>query len=380
MDFLYAGMGEIVANAWVEVASDGQILEIGQGRLNEARMHLKGLVFGGLVNAHCHLELSHLRGGIPTGTGMAGFVMALQGIRGNFKEEVPVQAAVDACRFMRSRGVMGVGDIVNGIASLKAKQSFPEMEFHSFVVVFGLDSSRSDEIFTGAMDLVGQFGQASLTLHAPYSVSKALRDKVQHYASIREWPQSLHVLESAEERLLFGNLEGPLMEMLRSFKAPFPGHESHSPAHFLLENQPSNCNTLLVHLAEASREELEWMSARFGEKGFAVLCPSANAFIHGSLPPLEAVRNSGLKICLGTDSLAGNWDLDLWKEMKLLQEKFGVPTSDLLMWAIDHGVEALQFKRHGFIHSVGGRWCGFQLLNFNGKEIPKLPEVKGLEI
>ena len=373
-DCLYAGQGRLIAPAWLQFNTKGILQAWGEGKPNApADRHLQGLVFGGLVNAHCHLELSHLKGKIPEGTGMAGFVRTLQPIRAKFSEEEIMAAANEAAQRMWSLGIAAVGDICNGTASKQAKDSMPEMVFHNFIEVFGLDAARSDTLVSNAIDLAEVMGpRSSITLHAPYSISIALRNQVQAYAQAREWPQSIHLLESIEERQLFESLDGPLMEMLRDFGAPFPGHASASSVAYVLPTQPANCPTLLVHVTQITAQEIELAKETLGPNAYFVLCPQANQYIHGTLPPVLLLVQANAQICIGTDSLAGNHDLDIWAEMRLLQAAFGISTATLLQWAIDNGCKALGLDASTFLPTPGHAFRMFQMPEFlaEGQSIP----------
>ena len=72
------------------------------------------------------------------------------------------------------------------------------------------------------------------------------------------------------------------------------------------------------------------------------ICPLSNIFIHNALPPVQLMRENGLKICIGTDSLSSNDDLDMMAELKCLRENFPqVPAAELLKWASTNGAEFL---------------------------------------
>ncbi|MEO6549679.1 MAG: amidohydrolase, partial [Ferruginibacter sp.] len=72
----------------------------------------KGLLTPGFINAHCHLELSHLKGVIPQHQGLVAFVQAVMSSRASYAEQ-KLQAMLDADTAMYNAGIVAVGDICN---------------------------------------------------------------------------------------------------------------------------------------------------------------------------------------------------------------------------------------------------------------------------
>ena len=86
------------------------------------------------------------------------------------------------------------------------------------------------------------------------------------------------------------------------------------------------------------------------------ICPLSNIFIHNALPPVELMRRNELKICLGTDSLSSNDDLDMMKELVCLHDNFPeVPMSELFTWACLNGAEFLGKEKQLGTFAPGSR-------------------------
>jgi cytosine/adenosine deaminase-related metal-dependent hydrolase len=364
-DWLFTGTA-LLRGQTVTLDADGQVLAIAQGRDADAHP-LPGLVSPAFVNAHCHLELSHLKGMIPTGTGMAGFVRALQPIRDRFSDAEREVAMESALEEMRAGGIAAIGDICNGLSTLPTKQAHPEFVYHNFIELFGLNPGMAEEIFIKGLELLKAFGrQTSITPHAPYSISVALRDKLLGYAQRREWPQSIHLLESQEERRLFEDLDGPLMDFIRDIGAVFQAHTYRSAAEFVMEAVPHNCNVLLVHATEMLPAEWVRIKAQW-PRAYVVLCPLANAYIHGRQPDAHMFATQPDRICLGTDSLAGNTRLSILAEAQHLQSWSDLPTETLLRWATLNGAVALGLDARRFEVGIGHRPTLIHLPAFTGR-------------
>jgi len=79
-----------------EMAAEGSVLVIKEDGTVEAVLSaeeagegietIPGLLTPGFVNCHCHLELSHMKGLLPEGTGMVDFLLAVVRGRGTGAE------------------------------------------------------------------------------------------------------------------------------------------------------------------------------------------------------------------------------------------------------------------------------------------------------
>ena len=74
-----------------------------------------------MVNAHCHTEVSYLKGAIPPQCGFTGFAKAMREARGKFSEQQRIDAIKKADLDMWSEGIRVVADVCNGATSFGAK-------------------------------------------------------------------------------------------------------------------------------------------------------------------------------------------------------------------------------------------------------------------
>ena len=126
---------------------------------------------------------------------------------------------------------------------------------------------------------------------------------------------------------------------------------------------PHDEHILLVHNVTLKQDDIDAAKKAMNNVYWAI-CPLSNIFIHNALPPVQLMRDNNLKICLGTDSLSSNDDLDMIAELKCLHENFPqVPMTELLRWASLNGAEFLgkqdvlgslaEGKRPGIVHVSG---------------------------
>lgn len=287
-----------------------------------------GLLTPGFVNAHCHLELSALRGRIPEGCGFAGFARAMGEVRGLADEEERRAAIAAADAEMTRGGIVAVGDIANGEAAFDVK-SAGRIAYRTFAEFFGLRTMAADSLRP-----LLRHPRTSLTPHSVYSVQDA---PFRALCAEGTAPLSIHFMESPAEAELFAG-RGPLHEWYA--RAGFACDFLHygSPAERLVRSIPAERPLILVHACCVGEEEVRRILAHFTAPVYWCLCPRSNRYISRLAPPVALLRSLGARICLGTDSLASNRSLSLLDELRALG---GIPLRESLRWATLGGAEAL---------------------------------------
>ena len=95
----------------------------------------QGILTPGFVNAHCHTELSHMKGLIPEKTGLIDFVINIVAQR-NFDEEKIIEAIQYAETEMLQNGIVAVGDICNTTHSIQQKKQ-SKLSWYNFIEISG---------------------------------------------------------------------------------------------------------------------------------------------------------------------------------------------------------------------------------------------------
>ncbi len=334
----------------VEADDGGRIVSVGEwDRLDgtaSTEFHA-GALCAGLVNAHCHSELSYLRGAIPRGSGFAGFAAAIGRVRGAFTDGERERALQAADARMWHEGVQAVGDIVNDSSSFGVKGR-SRIAYRSFAEVFGLGAGTAS-----ARGLL-RHPATTLTPHSTYSVQDAVFREI---AAEGAGPLSIHFMESPDEAALYRG-EGALAAWYgrMGWSCDFLGYGS--PAARVAASVPAARRVMLVHGCCAAEEDMQIVDDRFAVPPAWVLCPRSNLYISGLRPPVELLRRRGALVCVGTDSLASNDSLSMLEELKALP---GVPLPEALMWATLNGAQALGMEAEIGSVEVGKR-CGLVLL------------------
>ncbi|MBI9069101.1 MAG: amidohydrolase family protein [Salinivirgaceae bacterium] len=360
---IYPIASEPIKNSYLVLDDDGIILDLvnTNGNLKEIAglEYYSGVLVPGFVNAHCHLELSHLKDAVKPGLGLTHFILQIPKLR-IYPEEIIRGKAEKQLRYMWSRGISGLGDIMNTDSTISLKKKTP-IRTYNFVELFNLGNRAETEIINTGKLLFEELSSLKLkgefTPHSKYAVSKEL---LQHILKQKEKKiASVHFLEHlSEKNFSFDDI----IEFLNA----------------LSEYE----NVLLIHnlyLTAALLQQI--MEQPIFNKLFWVLCPNSNLFIENQLPNMELFANSQLKVCLGTDSLASNKQLSILEEMKTLVKTFpNIAFNDLIKWATQNGAEALSMNdKLGSFEK--GKKPGVLLLSnfdFNTNQITQKSEVTRL--
>jgi cytosine/adenosine deaminase-related metal-dependent hydrolase len=330
----------------VGVDESGLVTHV-QQRQPETRM-LPGCLLPGLVNAHTHSELSHLRNLIPKGEGMVSFVKHIIALRDSIPKSEREAARRTSLEHAWQTGTQLIGDICNELNQdhLPASLTKPARHiFHEYLGP-GADSSCFNQyIYNPALDL-------SPCPHAPYSVSDELAQTIGRFCADAGLPLSIHLLESEPEIDFCTTRSGEFVELFRNLSINLRS-VAKSPLEFVINNIPPNVSLLAIHLIEAKEPELLRLIYQFKRLQVCV-CPRSSLNIHGKLPNLRLWRKLGLRICIGTDSLASSPDLNIISEMQLIKQAIPeVSLHELIRMATTNGAEALG-KAHSYGHFYPG--------------------------
>ena len=319
-----------------------------------------GVLLPGLVNAHCHLELSHLAAaGLPSASGFVPWVEAVVASRGRYSDAEIAAAASAAIGGLEASGTAAVGDVSNTVAHL-GRLAESSLSAVVFLELLAWDPARAAATLAWAESLVQQKQEAlrpglelRLAAHAPCSVSPELMRQL----VARGGPAAIHLAESPDETQFLADGSGAWPGFLASRGL---GHVSFEPPH---QSPVGYCDTLGalhprlvaahgVQLDAGDRERL----ARRGVH--VVLCPRSNERLGVGTADAPSLLEAGVRLALGSDSLASSPSLDVLDDAVLLRRQFPrLEAGAILRLATLGGAEALGFGELGAIEP--GRRAAF---------------------
>ena len=347
---------EPLVNGFVEVEDDGTVVRTGicEDPAKEP-LYLDGALVPGFVNAHCHVELSYMKGLFRKGTGMAGFIDQINALRDTKSLEQKVSDLTEAMDSLWEQGVVAMADISNCDDSFAVKARHP-MYTRTFLEVFGTEPEDCEAVMEGVRRLkavADGFGlDAAPTPHACYTMSPELVTAVS-VEGLESGFLSFHSEETEEEEEMLKSGSGKMWEnRVKAGMSVPPVTGKSSLLYFidrLLQGHPApfDEHILLVHECCMDQEGIDAVKAVMNHP-FVAVCPLSNLFIHNALPPIDLMRRNGLKVCVGTDSLSSNDDLRIVDELFCLQRNFPeVPLGELFTWACRNGAEFLSKPEFG---------------------------------
>jgi cytosine/adenosine deaminase-related metal-dependent hydrolase len=308
-------------------------------------------VMPGLVNAHTHLELSWMRGRLDPVATFPQWIRQVINLRrseGGLAEGEVARAMAGAIVEARRAGTALVGDIGNTVASV-ADIAASDLGGIVFREVIGFAPDDADAVVERAVREIddargGDRVHVSLAAHAPYSVSPRVFSALRRALERRPFaPASVHLAESSDEIEFLEKGSGAwraLLETLGAWTDDWQAPQC-GPVEYLDRMGFISGRLLVVHGVHLTMGEL----ARLGRAGATlVTCPRGNLATRAGVPPVAAFHRSGVRVAVGTDSLASVDDLNLFQEMAALRRlTTEVSAGTLLAWATENGAHALGF-------------------------------------
>ncbi len=338
--------------------------------------HYDGIIGPGFVNAHCHLELSHLFCQIKPNQGLIEFIKQVMTKRNNFNRKAQEDSAIEADFKMWESGIVAVGDISNVNSSFKIKAS-SKIYYHTFIELIGLNPLQSETIFEKGLTLLNELENynliGSLAPHSPYSSSKLLINKIANYNSLNNLAFSIHNQESEEETKFFAGKSSDIDDLFTYLNIDINWFNPPKISSLLsyLDIIP-NKKSLLVHNTFCREEDIIASKSKFINWCF---CPSANLFIENTLPNYDLFLNHNQNWCLGTDSLASNQKLDLCFEASILLAKSPLISIESILKALTYnGAMALGIEDK-FGKLIIGKNTGLNLIQHSDKQLNFIKKI-----
>lgn len=344
--YIFTNAGPPLKRGIITADDDGTVtgVEDSAGNLveKESIEFHNGIIIPGFVNCHCHLELSHMKGLIPPGDGLAEFLNGFRNKRETGAENIP-SCICKADNEMLREGVVLCADICNSRLTFDIKKK-SRIKYISLLEIFEIDPDKAGHAIEKIMllnNIAKDYGLPSwIVPHSAYSLSLPLFSILRAQTESNKIT-SIHFMESESEKIFLKFHDGPILKCFKESGLKTENLETvkdHASA-VLKEITPSG-NLIVVHNTYVDRITIKKVKKR--ENTYWCLCPNSNLHIEDHIPPLDLLIEEDCRIVTGTDSLAANNRLSILEELKTLHRFFpSVPLQDLIVWATLNGASAL---------------------------------------
>jgi aminodeoxyfutalosine deaminase len=341
--------GRIVGTARRQPAFSDREIELGDAA-----------IMPGLVNAHTHLELSYLRDEIPPASQFVTWIRHVIAARRQRQDpSAPeILAGIDrAIDEAVAAGTAVVGDISNTLVTFArlARSPLAALVFYELIQFAPRDARAFVDAACRQLELLPASDRmrASLAAHAPYSVGPLVFRAIREAVDRRPFaPCSVHLSESIEEVEFIRSGAGPWRALLEELGVWDPRWvpPGGTPVQFLHDSGFLDARVLAVHGVQMTDADLAQLAA---DGVTVVTCPRSNGHTGAGAPPIGEFYRAGVRVAVGTDSLASSPDLNIFAELATMRALAPhVPASRLLHSATREGARALGFEAdYGTIES-----------------------------
>jgi cytosine/adenosine deaminase-related metal-dependent hydrolase len=336
--------------------SENQIIDVGTFPKVSARYPGKKIVdlgekavLPGLINAHCHLDYTCLRGKIPPRKSFADWIRAINAEKAKLSREDYLASINEGFAEAKRFGTTTIANLT----------AFPELisQIHAPVRTWWFAElidvrapERAHEIVDLAIESLKPAENQGLAPHALFTASSNLYWRCEEVARGQGILLTTHLAESREEMEMFRDGSGPLYEFMKSIGRPMDDCGQETPlekfvAHLGGASLPAQW--IVAHLNELAESDFKVLK-ELTSKFHIVHSPRSHDYFGHSQFPFEKLRALGFNICLGTDSLASNESLSLFAEMRAFQRSEpGISPEKVLEMATVNAGVALDQSPHG---------------------------------
>jgi cytosine/adenosine deaminase-related metal-dependent hydrolase len=316
----------------------------------------------GLINAHCHLDYTCLRGKIPPQKSFTEWIRAINAEKATLSPRDYIASINEGFAEAKRFGTTTIANLT--VFPELIPQIQPPVRTCWFAELIDIRApERANELVDSAIESLGRAQPSGTPLglapHALFTASKDLFRRCEEIAQREHILLTTHLAESREEMQMFRDASGPLYGFMQSIGRPMDDCGNKTPLGLFLDligsggspnreraievNSPY-LSWIVAHLNELTESDFELLE-RSNSKFHVVHCPRSHNYFGHSPFAFDRLRSFGFNICLGTDSLASNESLSLFAEMRAFQKEFpSVSAEEIFQMVTVNPARALQYE------------------------------------
>jgi cytosine/adenosine deaminase-related metal-dependent hydrolase len=308
----------------VVAVQSGRITAVGRARdfsTSDVEDLGDAILMPGLINAHCHLDYTVMRGAILQQENFPNWVRRINELKRTLTDDDYLDSIAKGFTELRKWGTTSVCNI-ESFPELMVRMPVPPLRTWWFYELIDIRNRiHTEDVVAGALTFFGHhpnwLGGFGLSPHAPYTTSAGLYELTKFCSEKYSMPWTTHLAETDEEFEMFVRASGPLHDFLKMLGRPMTDVGGITPVARLFQGPGVPHGAILAHMNCLSESDYEILAAR--RDVTVVHCPKCHEYFRRPLFALDRLREIGVSVCLGTDSLASNSSLDLFAEMRALR-------------------------------------------------------------
>jgi cytosine/adenosine deaminase-related metal-dependent hydrolase len=323
--------GAPIKNGAVAVSGD-RIVDVGKFPEVSARYSGQKIIdlgeqvlLPGLINAHCHLDYTCLRGKIPRQKSFTDWIRAINTEKSKLSPQDYIASIREGFAEAKQFGTTTIANLT-AFPELIRQLPAPPIRTWWFAELIDVRSpNRTNELVDSAIESLRFAQNYGLAPHALFTASKNLYQRCEEAG--KDVLLTTHLAESREEMEMFRDGSGPLYKFMENIGCDMGdcGHETPLERFFKVRDSSTALHSarndndwLVAHLNELTESDFELLE-KVKRKFHVVHSPRSHDYFGHSRFQSERLRRLGFNICLGTDSLASNESLSLFAEMRAFQ-------------------------------------------------------------
>jgi cytosine/adenosine deaminase-related metal-dependent hydrolase len=334
------------------------------------------ILMPGLINAHCHLDYTDMAGQLPPPKTFTDWIPLITAAKSEWSYSEYAHSWLRGVHQLLKTGTTTVADIEAMPDLLPEVWDATPLRVFSFLEMTGIRAKRDPkEILREAVEKIDSLtpahGSASLSPHAPYSTVPELLRLTGRLAQKKKWRVCTHIAESAEEFEMFMHGRGRMFDWLKRNGRDNSDCGLGSPVKHFARHEMLGENLLAIHVNYLARGD----ATLLGQKKVSVVhCPRSHDYFRHATFQGTRLTNSGVNLCLGTDSLATtrksgkqNPELNLFEEMR----QFAATNKTITPWEILRMATVNGARALGLAGQAGelskNAWADLITIPFSGK-------------
>ena len=292
----------------IKTRNGGEIVDLGERAL-----------LPGLINAHCHLDYTCLRGEISPQKSFTDWIRAINAKKAKLSSKDYLTSIDEGFAEAKRFGTTAIANLT-AFPELVSQITSPIRTWWFAELIDVRAPERANKIVNLAIESLKSAQNWGLAPHALFTASKDLYRHCEEVAQQKNIVLTTHLAESREEMEMFHEGSGSLYEFLKRIGRPMDDCGNETPLELFLGalgNRPIP-QWIVAHLNELTERDFELLE-RSKRQFHVVHSPRSHAYFKHSRFPFERLHSLGFNICLGTDSLASNESLSLFAEMRAFQ-------------------------------------------------------------